>query len=272
MGHEFFDEMMECLQRTGEARRAVPVSEDVLQAFFSGSAAPAGAKAAVKSTPPAPVSRPRPAPVAPAVPAPPPAPAPVLRASRDVSALNWEELENCALNCQECRLCERRHNVVFGEGDRNARLMFIGEGPGAEEDAQGRPFVGEAGVLLTKMIQAMQFTRESVYIANIVKCRPPGNRNPADDEAAACLKYLKRQIALIAPDAIVTLGAVPLRFLLETDGITRSRGKWRDYRGIPVMPTFHPAYLLRNAAAKREVWADLQQVMARFGKAHHAGR
>jgi len=144
--------------------------------------------------------------------------------------------------------------------------MFIGEGPGAEEDKQGLPFVGEAGELLDRMIVAMQLGPEDVYIANIVKCRPPGNRNPEAPEAAACLPYLERQIALVRPEVIVLLGAVPLRFLLNKTGITRTRGKWLDYNGTPVMPTYHPAYLLRVPQKKRDVWGDLQQVMRLLGK------
>ena len=157
--------------------------------------------------------------------------------------------------------------MVFGEGNRNADLMFIGEGPGADEDEQGRPFVGRAGQLLTRMIAAMQFDRfKEVYIANIVKCRPPGNRNPEPQEAAACIDYLKRQIELVQPKVIVLLGAVPLFYLMNMKGITRIRGNWLEYHGIQVMPTLHPAYLLRNANHKIYVWQDLQKVMKVFGK------
>jgi DNA polymerase len=144
--------------------------------------------------------------------------------------------------------------------------MFIGEGPGADEDRTGRPFVGAAGQLLDKMIVAMQFQREEVYIANVVKCRPPGNRDPEPDEAVACLPYLQRQIELIQPQVIVTLGRTPLRYLLGLTGITARRGKWLEWRGIPCMPTFHPSYLLRVPGDKGKVWSDLQQVMRRLGK------
>ena len=179
------------------------------------------------------------------------------------------ELEQQALNCRNCSLCRNRNKVVFGEGDPHAKLMFIGEGPGAEEDLSGRPFVGRAGELLTKMICAMQFTRQEVYIANIVKCRPPYNRAPMPEEAAGCLPYLQKQIDLIKPECIVLLGASAAHFLLDQkEGITKLRGKWLDYRGIPVMPTFHPAFLLRQESAKREAWQDLQQVMAKFGKTY----
>jgi DNA polymerase len=155
---------------------------------------------------------------------------------------------------------------VFDDGNRNARLMFIGEGPGREEDEQGVPFVGPAGKLLTRMIAAMQFERSEVYIANIVKCRPPRNRNPEDTEAEACLPYLRRQIALVKPEVIVLLGAVPLRHLLGESGINRLHGRWYEFEGIPVMPTFHPAYLLRVDQRKRDAWEDLKKVMERLGK------
>ena len=172
-------------------------------------------------------------------------------------------------NCRSCRLCQSRQNTVFGEGNPHAQLMFIGEGPGADEDASGRPFVGAAGQLLDKMITAMQFARQEVYIANIVKCRPPHNRNPEPDEAASCIGYLKKQIDLIKPECIVLLGAVASKFLLEKrEGVNKLRGNWMEYNGIPLMVTFHPSYLLRNPDAKRDAWSDLQKVMAKFGKFH----
>jgi DNA polymerase len=170
-------------------------------------------------------------------------------------------------DCRRCPLCEQRNLTVFGEGSHQARLMFIGEGPGADEDRQGRPFVGRAGQLLTKMIQAMKFTREEVYIGNIVKCRPPRNRVPEKEEAAACLPYLNRQIKLINPEVLVLLGATPLQYLLNLKGINRQHGQWHEYLGIPTLPTFHPAYLLRSPNKKREAWADLQKVMARLRRA-----
>ena len=179
---------------------------------------------------------------------------------------SWPTLAQEVYGCEKCRLCQTRTNVVLGEGDLHAPLMFIGEGPGADEDAQGIPFVGRAGELLTKMIKAMKYDRSEVYIANIVKCRPPENRNPSDDEAAACIPFLKRQIELVQPKAIVLLGAVPVKYLMGKTGITRLRGNWMEYEGIKVMPTYHPAYLLRNPAAKADVWKDLQQVMAYLGK------
>ena len=170
------------------------------------------------------------------------------------------------MSCQKCELAKTRNSVVFGEGNPHARLMFIGEGPGADEDLQGRPFVGKAGQLLDKMIAAMKFTREEVFIANVVKCRPPNNRVPSSDEATACIGYLKRQIELVKPEVIVLLGAVSMRFLLGKTGISKLRGTWQEYNGIPVMPTYHPAFLLRNPGAKADVWKDLQAVMSRLGK------
>ncbi|HEV8201722.1 MAG TPA: uracil-DNA glycosylase [Candidatus Polarisedimenticolia bacterium] len=165
-------------------------------------------------------------------------------------------------DCRRCRLCERRTQVVFGVGDPGARLMFIGEGPGADEDAQGEPFVGRAGQLLTKMIEAMGLKRSQVYIANVVKCRPPENRTPLPDEVATCSPFLFRQIHAIGPRVIVCLGTPSAQAILGTrETITRLRGTFREVGGFRVMPTFHPAYLLRNPAAKREVWEDLKQVM-----------
>lgn len=179
-----------------------------------------------------------------------------------------EALAGLVSGCQRCPLASGRTQTVFGAGDPDAALMFIGEGPGHEEDRQGEPFVGQAGQLLTRIIGAMGFSREQVYIANIVKCRPPRNRNPEPAEAEACLPYLRRQIELVQPRVLVLLGAVPLRFLLGRSGVMRLRGRWLEYGGIPVMPTFHPSYLLRlegdpgrQQEAKRQVWSDMQLVM-----------
>ncbi len=180
-----------------------------------------------------------------------------------------ESLEDlrCAVEaCSECQLCRGRRNVVFGEGDPDADLMFIGEGPGADEERVGQPFVGRAGELLTKMIQAMQFTRDQVYLASVIKCRPPGNRNPKIDEASACLPYLNRQIQLVKPKVLVLLGGVPLQHLLGLQSIMKHRGVWQTYMGIPTMPTYHPAFLLRSPSRKADVWHDLQQVMKKVGK------
>jgi uracil-DNA glycosylase len=168
-------------------------------------------------------------------------------------------------DCQRCKLHQARTHIVFGVGNPNARLLFIGEGPGRDEDLQGEPFVGAAGQLLDRMIKAMGLTRQEVYIANIVKCRPPGNRDPEPDEVAACTGFLKAQIRALHPETIVVLGRVAAQTLLgETTPISRLRGKWREYESVPIMPTFHPAYLLRNPSDKRLVWEDLQAVMQRL--------
>ena len=167
--------------------------------------------------------------------------------------------------CTRCRLAEGRQKVVFGSGNPDADLMFIGEGPGAEEDRQGLPFVGAAGELLSRIIQAMEMTRDEVYIANVVKCRPPGNRDPQPDEVAACRGYLERQIALVRPRVIVALGRVAAQALLGTDSpIGQMRGRWYSIQGVPAMVTYHPAALLRNPALKRPTWEDLQQVRDRL--------
>ncbi|MFL6236454.1 MAG: uracil-DNA glycosylase [Thermoanaerobaculia bacterium] len=163
--------------------------------------------------------------------------------------------------CTRCRLAEGRTKVVFGSGNPAAELMFVGEGPGADEDRQGLPFVGAAGELLTKIIQAIEMSREEVYIANVVKCRPPGNRDPQPDEVAACRGYLDKQIALVRPRVLVALGRVAAQTLLGNDApIGRMRGQWYQVQGIPAMVTYHPAALLRNQALKRPTWEDMQQV------------
>jgi uracil-DNA glycosylase family 4 len=173
-------------------------------------------------------------------------------------------------DCRRCRLCEQRNKIVFGSGDENARLVFVGEGPGADEDAQGFPFVGRAGQLLTQMIdntaskEGIPIRRENVYIANVVKCRPPENRAPQPDEMEICGQFLFRQLVTIKPKAICALGSTAAKALLATkDGVTRLRGNWHKWRDIPVMVTYHPSYLLRpyNANAKREAWDDLKKVL-----------
>jgi uracil-DNA glycosylase len=167
--------------------------------------------------------------------------------------------------CRRCRLCEGRQKTVFGSGDPNADLMFIGEGPGAEEDRQGLPFVGRAGELLTRIIEAIGMTRDQVYIANIVKCRPPGNRDPQPDEVAACRSYLERQVALVRPRLLVALGRIAAQTLLGNDlPIGRMRGQWFEVLGVPLMVTYHPAALLRNPALKRPTWEDMQEVRDRL--------
>jgi len=170
--------------------------------------------------------------------------------------------------CTRCKLHAGRTRLVFGVGNPKAELLFVGEGPGADEDLQGEPFVGKAGQLLTRMIEAMGFRREEVHIANVVKCRPPGNRDPEPDEIEACEPFLKAQIAAIGPRVIVALGRFAVQTLLR-DGtpISRQRGRWREYQGVRCMPTFHPAYLLRNPPEKAKAWDDLKLVMKEFGKA-----
>jgi uracil-DNA glycosylase len=170
-------------------------------------------------------------------------------------------------DCRRCRLCEGRKNIVFGEGSPEARVVFVGEGPGQTEDETGRPFVGRAGELLTKMIEAVGWTREQVYICNIVKCRPPGNRDPQLDEVAACRGFLDKQLGTIRPIAIVALGKPATSTLLGRPvAITKARGLWHEWNGIPVMPTYHPAYLLRNYTreTRQAVWDDLRAVRARI--------
>ena len=174
-------------------------------------------------------------------------------------------LAAAASDCRKCRLCTGRTNVVFGVGDPGARIMFIGEGPGADEDRLGEPFVGRAGQLLNSMIRAMGLRRDEVYIANVVKCRPPRNRDPEPDEVAACLPYLARQIELIDPAVLITLGRVAARHLLGTTApISSYRGRWQRWRDRDVMPTFHPAYLLRSPSQKPKAWADLKAVLYRL--------
>jgi uracil-DNA glycosylase len=175
--------------------------------------------------------------------------------------------------CARCKLHKHRHTIVFGDGNAKAELVFVGEGPGADEDAQGLPFVGRAGKLLTQMIEAMGLQRSDVYICNVVKCRPPENRTPEDDEITTCSPFLLRQLEVIAPKVIVCLGAVAAKTLLKTNrGISQYRGQWLDYRGSKLMATYHPAYLLRNPNAKGEVWKDLQKVMAVLGLRARKGK
>lgn len=178
---------------------------------------------------------------------------------------NWEQLEADANQCRKCKLCQNRTNVVFGTGNKQSDLMFIGEGPGADEDKQGIPFVGRAGKLMNMAFEAIGLKREEVYIANIVKCRPPGNRNPEDDEATVCLNYLRNQVILVKPKIVVLLGSVALKNILGKEyGITASRGKWVEKRGIWYMPTWHPAALLRDENKKIDFIMDLKEVMSRY--------
>ena len=174
----------------------------------------------------------------------------------------WEELEESIKGCNKCKLCKTRQNIVFGTGNKQAKLMFIGEGPGADEDRLGEPFVGRAGKLMNLAFETLGIDRNEVYIANVVKCRPPGNRNPEDDEAIACLNYLRNQVILVHPEIIVLLGSVALKNILGKEyGITASRGKWVEKKGIKYMPTWHPAALLRDETKKIDFIKDLQKVV-----------
>ena len=169
-------------------------------------------------------------------------------------------------DCRRCGLFKYRKQIVFGEGDPKARLMFVGEGPGLEEDRQGRPFVGPAGQLLTKIISAIHMERESVYIGNIVKCRPPENRNPSSDEAETCKPFLLRQIRAVKPDFICALGSVAARTLLDTTkSVAMLRNRFHDFEGARLLVTYHPAYLLRNPEKKRDVWEDMKMLMKAMG-------
>ena len=170
-------------------------------------------------------------------------------------------------DCQRCKLSKGRKNIVFGEGSVDAEIMFIGEGPGEDEDLQGRPFVGKAGQLLTKLIEKMGFKREDVYIGNIVKCRPPGNRDPEEDEISACSPFIKKQADIISPKVVVSLGRVSTQTLIGVKiPIGKLRGKFYQFENIPLMPTFHPSYLLRNPKDKWLVWEDVQKVLERLKK------
>ncbi len=168
-------------------------------------------------------------------------------------------------DCHRCKLARGRNHIVFGDGNPKAKLMFIGEGPGFEEDRKGQPFVGAAGQLLTRIIEAIKLSRDLVYICNIIKCRPPGNRNPEPDEIKACFPFLKRQISTIQPDYIIALGTFAAQTLLGTvTPISRLRGRFHDYKGIKIVPTYHPAYLLRNPDKKRDVWEDMKMLMKEY--------
>ena len=174
---------------------------------------------------------------------------------------DWNELESACNSCNKCRLGKDRHNVVIGTGNKNAKIMFIGEGPGADEDAQGIPFVGKAGQIMNKAFEGVGIKRDDVYIANIVKCRPPQNRNPEKDEAEACKEYLETQIQLVNPEIIVLLGSVAVKNILgEEYGITAIRGKWMEKNGRKIMATFHPAALLRDETKKIDFWKDLKDI------------
>ncbi len=217
---------------------------------------------------PAPAA-PGPAAVRPAPIAPPPAPAPSPKPAVPAGSVDdgLKAIAARVASCTTCSLHKTRTNTVPGQGCSTPEIMFIGEGPGADEDQQGLAFVGRAGQLLTKIVEAMGLTRDQVFIGNIVKCRPPGNRAPMPDEMTACMPFLREQIALLKPKVIVALGATAVKGLLQVEtGITKLRGKWLLYEGIDLMPTFHPAYLLRNPAGKKDVWDDIKAVLAHLGR------
>jgi uracil-DNA glycosylase family 4 len=230
---------------------------------------PRRAAAASRPAPPPAATAPPPAAAAPppAAAAPPPAEPPRDGAERPRGAPGLALVRDELGDCQRCKLAPLRTNLVFGVGNPNADLLFVGEAPGADEDAQGEPFVGKAGQLLTKMIEAMGYRREDVYICNVLKCRPPGNRNPEPDEVASCEPFLKKQLAAIRPRMIVALGKFAVQCLLRDDSpISRLRGNFRAYEGIPLMPTFHPAYLLRDPSKKKLAWQDLKEVNAALAR------
>lgn len=175
---------------------------------------------------------------------------------------SFEELEEEIKGCSKCKLCNNRNNIVLGCGNKNAKVMFIGEGPGADEDIQGEPFVGKAGKLMNQAFKGVGIKREDVYICNVVKCRPPMNRNPETDEVKACIDYLRAQVVLVKPKIIVLLGSVALKAVLGDEySITKARGKWVEQKGIKYMPTFHPAALLRDEEKKIDFWNDLKSIV-----------
>jgi DNA polymerase len=268
---DIFDDIITALKNEAERNPLAYVSPEAVRELLTDIDLPSPKRASVIEAPPVSAPAERRAPPPPRAPFPAPAvPPPVITGPVPASAENcsWEELEAMVAACSRCGLSQSRKNTVFGSGNRSAELMFIGEAPGFDEDVQGLPFVGEAGQLLTKMITAMGFDRKEVFIANILKCRPPGNRTPLPDEMAVCIPVLKRQIQLVNPKVIVLLGSTALKGIYNPKmGITSARGKWIECMGVQTMPTYHPSYLLRNPAAKKDVWSDLQQVMKVFGKA-----
>ena len=258
---DLFDEIVETLKNEQDVNKYTYIEPKTLDSFFSTSSVPQPQKEACKSNRNAPnsglVSRPSEKRSSTSV-----------RGNVDYSNLDIPQLKELVSHCNKCDLCRSRNNTVFGEGDVTADLMLIGEGPGRDEDIQGRPFVGKSGQLLTKMLKAIGFDRDKVFITNIVKCRPPQNRNPFPEEANACMPYLMRQIELIQPKVLLLLGAVPMKFILNKTGITRIHGQWFEFNGIKTLPTFHPSFLLRDPRQKKHAWEDLQKVMDVFGKKH----
>lgn len=252
-----------------EARAAAPASLEAASAPPTASGEAATAPPTAGAAPVASARRSEPAP--PEMAEPPSSLAPALdAASRSAlrSAASLSVVRDVLGDCTRCGLHQGRQQIVFGVGNEQAEIMFIGEGPGADEDRRGEPFVGKAGQLLTRIIEnGMGMSRSEVYIANIVKCRPPDNRDPQSEEVEACEPFLAAQIRVIAPKVIITLGKYASQTLLRTSTpITRLRGTWSEYQGTPVMPTYHPAYLLRNPAEKRPVWEDIQEVLKWLGR------
>ena len=245
-------------------RASVSASHE--ESAASGSAPAIASAASLSSRPP----QPSPLPGAAAHFSPPVLPviksASLFEASQRVEGDSLEKIRADIGDCKRCKLCQKRTNIVFGAGNAKAELVFVGEGPGHDEDIQGLPFVGRAGKLLTQMIEAMGLRRDDVYICNVVKCRPPENRTPEPDEVETCSPFLYRQLDAIRPKAIVCLGAVAFQSLLGSkQSISRLRGQWLEFRGMPLLATYHPAYLLRNPSAKGDVWEDLKKVMAHLG-------
>ncbi|HEV2298515.1 MAG TPA: uracil-DNA glycosylase [Candidatus Acidoferrales bacterium] len=230
-------------------------------ALTAAAAAVSSAPSTVEpSAPSSPSQRPSP-PVLPVIKS-----ASLFEASERIENDSLERIRGDIGDCKRCKLCQKRTNIVFGAGSPRAELIFVGEGPGRDEDIQGLPFVGRAGKLLTQMIEAMGLRRDDVYICNVVKCRPPENRTPEPDEVETCSPFLFRQLDVIRPKVIVCLGAVAFQSLLGAkQSISRLRGQWLDFRGMPLLATYHPAYLLRNPSAKSEVWEDLKKVIAHLG-------
>ena len=190
-----------------------------------------------------------------------------VKGSKELNYETMEDIRKAVEACQGCPLYKTRTNIVFGDGDENAKLVFVGEAPGQDEDLQGKPFVGKAGQKLTQIIEAMKLSRSEVYITNVLKCRPPGNRNPLPEEIKACEPFLINQLKLIKPKIICALGTFSAQTLLRTDQrISLLRGRFHIYQGIKLMPTYHPAYLLRNPKFKRDVWEDVQKIMAEYEK------
>ncbi len=247
-------------QPAASAQPAVSAQPVVPPAITFPNAAPSATAAPRPSAPAPPVARPLFADAAPA----PREKSPPLEGEARVAALKVIQTEVVA--CSACRLVQKRTQTVFSRGNPFSRIAFIGEGPGEQEDRQGLPFVGPAGQLLDKIIAAMGLRPDDVYVCNVVKCRPPNNRTPEPDEMRACSPFLVRQLELVRPEVIVALGRTAVSFLLDSkDSMTRLRGRWHSYEGIPVLPTWHPAYLLRTPEAKADTWADMKLVMARLG-------